>query len=939
MARFALSPNAYSHAPRQHPNLLIGSLQILVWLLGHPLAWCHHIARIDPALRPDCTFLDLEPAHWRHPLFRRLLLGYCVYALLIVITSGLLLWSFGRTGMVLAVGMLAPLLVSAVLLVVGGTSFNIAVGLALSAPGGLLFAVGYAVLGELGYPHTFTLQIAMLHMLMLGLGGGIAGYVASNIAIREAEYPISRWNRWSRRLSGILSGMAIGGTAVFATYSLLHAASVAVGETLIGISPIGLPLTLGLLAALLLLVMLTVEWKRAKAILLINLLMFGVTLAVFATLSNLNLFEAACIGFTLMFLGLISLPYATAERIVGPRAAAIAGTLGMGIGWTIWMILAVSMSFLSTFAPTFGCLLVGLTLVWWGPLLAHPFLEIWNLLLLRLDEQRNPEQPALLRWHAACWHQTHTLPFYNLEVHLVLIAERRPAEGNAAIVYLSTGNQRWAAQAAQIELCARQLERCAGINDIIAAYQSLAVGDLQSPVSALMRSFHRIGQSVKAAVGNTTIYHKRLAFGVVEENLDALLHEMTLSGDSYTLRFRPIAEHWRRLIAGYTRELTDAVEHSQELDNPYIFSVPLVEHQDLFVGRADIAARIEQLLLDRRRPPLLLYGQRRMGKTSLLRNLGRLLPSSTVLLFVDGEGIAGAGDYGDFLYGIATAMVRSAEQHRRLTLPLPTRALLLSSPFVYFNEWLDNVERALEVQGHTVALLALDEFEALETIADRGRFDERDVLRLLRNLVQHRPRFKVLLAGSHTLEEFRDWASYLINMQVVKVSYLEQADTIQLIEHPVEGFPLRYTPEARRHVVELTHCHPHLVQLLCYEIVELKNRRPAAIRHLVTLEDVEAAIPQALNTGDFFFSDMANQVGDGGMAILRLLAERGPYGAADHAELAGRGPIELEQALTLLLRRDIIELAEGRYRFQVELIRRWFAQFAPAPTERMVAGK
>src|SRR5215212_6969203 len=114
MIRSALSPNAYSHAPRQHPNLIIGSLQILVWLLGHPLAWCHHITRIDPALRPDCTFLELDAAHWRNPLFRRLLLGYCVYAALIVAVSALLLWSFGRTGMVLGVGIFAPLLVSAV---------------------------------------------------------------------------------------------------------------------------------------------------------------------------------------------------------------------------------------------------------------------------------------------------------------------------------------------------------------------------------------------------------------------------------------------------------------------------------------------------------------------------------------------------------------------------------------------------------------------------------------------------------------------------------------------------------------------------------------------------------------------------------------------------------------------------------------------------------
>lgn len=64
-------------------------------------------------------------------------------------------------------------------------------------------------------------------------------------------------------------------------------------------------------------------------------------------------------------------------------------------------------------------------------------------------------------------------------------------------------------------------------------------------------------------------------------------------------------------------------------------------------GRSDIVARIEQLLLDRRRPPLLLYGQRRVGRTSLLRNLGRLLPRTIAPLFVDGQRVALAGDYAD----------------------------------------------------------------------------------------------------------------------------------------------------------------------------------------------------------------------------------------------------------------------------------------------------
>jgi hypothetical protein len=71
------------------------------------------------------------------------------------------------------------------------------------------------------------------------------------------------------------------------------------------------------------------------------------------------------------------------------------------------------------------------------------------------------------------------------------------------------------------------------------------------------------------------------------------------------------------------------------------------DQEEILIGRSDIVARIEQLLLDRRRPSLLLYGQRRVGRTSLLRNLGRLLPRTIVPLFVDGQRVALAGDYAD----------------------------------------------------------------------------------------------------------------------------------------------------------------------------------------------------------------------------------------------------------------------------------------------------
>jgi hypothetical protein len=384
-------------------------------------------------------------------------------------------------------------------------------------------------------------------------------------------------------------------------------------------------------------------------------------------------------------------------------------------------------------------------------------------------------------------------------------------------------------------------------------------------------------------------------------------------------------------VANHLQKLAQVVEQSQEIDNPYIVGVPLTEQQEIFVGRADIVARIEQLLLDRRRPPVLLYGQRRMGKTSLLRNLGRLLPQTIVPLFVDGQRICLASDEVDFLYNLACEIKKSAEQQRKLILPEPDRPTLAANPFTCFNEWLDNVEQTLETRKYQTALLALDEFEMLDSALTKGRFNEADILSLLRHMIQHRPYFKVMLAGSHPLEEFQRWAGYLINVQVVKIGYLASDEARQLVECPVKEFALRYEPQASQRVLELTCGHPALIQLLCCELVTLKNEQAPHLRRLARPEDIEAAIPKALASGSFYFADIEhNQVDDTGLAVLHFLASQGEGTVVSRADLANHLPTEqtdkLDQTLKLLQQRELIEAAGDGFRFQVELIRRWFAR-------------
>ncbi|MEQ9239083.1 hypothetical protein [Coleofasciculus sp. E2-BRE-01] len=122
--------------------------------------------------------------------------------------------------------------------------------------------------------------------------------------------------------------------------------------------------------------------------------------------------------------------------------------------------------------------------------------------------------------------------------------------------------------------------------------------------------------AIDAALNQNSVYNQRIALENVTKALDLLVQELTRSSNQYASRFHPIAIRWQQIVVEYVQTLIAATELHQEIDDPYIFGVPLNEQVQLFMGRTSIGLRIEKLILDRRRPPLLLYGQRRMGKTS-----------------------------------------------------------------------------------------------------------------------------------------------------------------------------------------------------------------------------------------------------------------------------------------------------------------------------------
>lgn len=931
-------------------NPLLASLVIIGWLVFKPSVWQCYIKTIDPQLSPDFALIDLRSSHWQQPTLQRLLfLGHGLWPLIVSIFVTLITWSgFDvKFDTLLLTGCYA-LCFSMICGLLSSLIVSVAFGLVMGLIGGMLLSIPVGMAGEIIFSMTENIAVIVISLLkyteasalsiaqpayasltvILGIfSAGLASSIMSSTTTPTHFYPPHR------QIGSVVIGVLV--SAVVTVLIILLAGLLALGvsklfgetESIYTLAIDGLTAGLFGFSASLIWFWYIRHSKQALLIglsitLLFELLTFLKNSAVFPPLQIFLTGMHGSVENAFLFSLLFLFPYILARHIANAWSGVIAGIFGSAGVYITFRILTAQ------YTPSLDLLfagvvfILGLSVNWWRPLLFYPFTAAWNLLLQHADEKRQASH--LLYWHSAFWDEHQYIRLFGLENYLVTITECNPALGQVAIEYLSNSRQSWAAQAAQIELDARKLQSYQSVEAISRAHHQLAAGELISPVSALLRSFSRISRDVEAALAQESHYNQRLALDNIEERLDGLLRELTRSSEIYALRFRPIAATWRQTIAAYTYALSAAVESRQEINNPYVIGIPLTEHQEIFVGRSDVSEHIERLLLDYRCPPLLLYGQRRTGKTSLLNNLGKLLPTTIIPLFIDLQGPTSlAKNHEGFLYNIGRAMLTSAKRHREMILPTLTREKLQIDPFTSFDEWLDELEQALDAQQ--TMLLALDEFSTLEFAFNKGLLDKDAVLGMFRHIIQHRPRLKVLLSGSHTIDEFEQWASYLINVQTVHISYLQPKAALQLIQQPVKDFALRYEVDAQQHILEITHCHPALIQLMCSEIVTLKNKQPIAERRLAQLADVEAAIPGALQHGRFFFADIANnQVTKTGLSILRFLAEQGEGAFVAESVLHSDFPEEFDLNINRLIQRELIESVDNGYRFQIELIRRSF---------------
>lgn len=413
----------------------------------------------------------------------------------------------------------------------------------------------------------------------------------------------------------------------------------------------------------------------------------------------------------------------------------------------------------------------------------------------------------------------------------------------------------------------------------------------------------------------------------LKESESALLVEKIRSFQSKTNKypeplgseFYQAADHWLEIAEAQHQQLRRVIDRQPQ---PQVFRAgdPVDREQEAFIPRHEVLGELDrQLSLATGCPGVILYGRRRMGKSTLLRNLDGFLPISVR--------VGGLSMQNPEASSSLEGWLRLSAEPARALWPEPERPAIPATLEDFFR-LLDQANARLAEKGQRL-LLAIDEYENLDRKLGEGVFPE-DLLHTLRESIQTHRRIVWLFAGSHAIEELEHaaWPSYLISARTIEVPAFSPAETRLLLTEPMKHSRLFERDESKRprfepgfwgdngikRIQQETAGWPHLVQLLAETAVDLCNeyQRPSIDPALM-----EQAITKAVTAGD---------------TVLRQLL-RGESTEAEWAWLTGFRrrdalPIPDDEAVYRSLRRRwlVVEAGAGEWRLRVPLLQRWLRE-------------
>ncbi len=356
--------------------------------------------------------------------------------------------------------------------------------------------------------------------------------------------------------------------------------------------------------------------------------------------------------------------------------------------------------------------------------------------------------------------------------------------------------------------------------------------------------------------------------------------------------------------------------------NPYIAGNP-VRGQSHFVGRSDILRDVLRLLHNPNANAIALYGQRRIGKTSILFQLEQQLAESGKYLPVYFD-LHDKADLplSQILYRLAGQIARFVD------VPRLNQADFDAEGIYFHSQFLPNAVKETQKQ----LILLFDEFDVLDR-PYKGQVGA-TFLPYLRKWLAGTYQVHFVLAMGRRPE---DLSARMLNafkqVQARHVSLMDLPESLAIVRQSEQNQTLFWSEGGINRVCYWTQGHPYLTQLLCSEIWEAAYDEDPGETPTADAEDVDLAVEATLEQGANAFQWIWNGLPPAEKILMAAMAGMGRVRATKDQldDLLDKNGIcfvrgELDSALATLIRWDLLRRENGGYRFSIPLLQRWVAE-------------
>jgi outer membrane protein assembly factor BamB len=351
----------------------------------------------------------------------------------------------------------------------------------------------------------------------------------------------------------------------------------------------------------------------------------------------------------------------------------------------------------------------------------------------------------------------------------------------------------------------------------------------------------------------------------------------------------------------------------------------------MFYGREDVFEFIEQNLVGRHQDsPIVLSGQQRIGKTSVLLQLHRRLGLRYRCVLIDFNSLD-MNDMANLLRGIASRISLELQGKHKLTVAVPRYPEFQADPkYAFESLFLDLVWPAL---GDDHLVLMLDEMIRLEGKIKEGSLNS-EIFGYLKHLMEHYQRLNFIFSlGSNMTEMTTEYTVLFSGALYHRISFLATPAACDLITQPVLNH-YELASEAVDKILQITSGHPYYTQLVCGSLFTSWAGRPRSVMNpadvdLVLAEAVERGSPNLTHVWQE--STPMEKALMAGMAVAMQRAPR-PVSVEQaqgmwHTVGVWLPRREAEQAISGLISRDVVADVVTRrgtgYAFTVDLQRLW----------------